>query len=49
MHNRDQKYPSLQITAIVRKPEGGFSWHREQDYLIDQLKMVKTQHPDIIY
>ena len=38
----------LQISAIVRKPEGGFSWHREQDYLISQLEMVKTIHPNVI-
>ncbi|MEI2472102.1 glycosyltransferase family 4 protein [Peribacillus frigoritolerans] len=38
----------LQISAIVRKPEGGFSWHREQEYLISQLELVKTNHPDVI-
>jgi glycosyltransferase involved in cell wall biosynthesis len=38
----------LQISAIVRKPEGGFSWHREQDYLIQQLRLVKRQFPNVI-
>ncbi|MDO7488388.1 glycosyltransferase family 4 protein [Peribacillus sp. NPDC096622] len=38
----------LQISAIVRKPEGGFSWHREQEYLISQLELVKTEHPNVI-
>lgn len=47
MHIRNMDSP-LQISAIVRKPEGGFSWHREQDYLIRQLEMVKTKHPDVI-
>ena len=47
MHIRD-KHSSLQISAIVRKPEGGFSWHREQDYLISQLKIVKAKYSNII-
>lgn len=47
MHIRNMN-SSLQISAIVRKPEGGFSWHREQDYLISQLEIVKTRHPNVI-
>jgi glycosyltransferase involved in cell wall biosynthesis len=47
MNIRDSNSP-LQISAIVRKPEGGFSWHREQEYLISQLEMVKSKYPDVI-
>ncbi len=47
LHKRNANSP-LQISAIVRKPEGGFSWHREQDYLISQMERVKTKHPDAI-
>lgn len=35
------------IAAILRKPEGGFSWHRDQDNLIQSLLQVKSQYPDI--
>ncbi|MBM7603170.1 glycosyltransferase involved in cell wall biosynthesis [Metabacillus crassostreae] len=44
---RNAKTP-IQISAIVRKPEGGLSWHREQDYLISQLKMVHSRYPNTI-
>lgn len=37
----------LNITAILRKAERGFSWHREQDYLIEQLDHVKNQCPNV--
>jgi glycosyltransferase involved in cell wall biosynthesis len=37
----------LQISAIVRKPEGGFSWHREQNYLLNHLEMVKKKYPHV--
>jgi glycosyltransferase involved in cell wall biosynthesis len=37
----------LKITAILRKPEGGFSWHREQDYLIRELMKVRKKFPQI--
>ena len=47
MHKRSENSP-LQISAIIRKPEGGFSWHRNQEYLISQLELVKTIHPDVI-
>ncbi|MFJ7470112.1 glycosyltransferase family 4 protein [Peribacillus frigoritolerans] len=39
--------PTLQISAIVRMPEGGWAWHRDQDYLLQQLTIVKTQYPNI--
>lgn len=47
MHIRNSNTP-LQISAIMRKTVGSFSWHREQDYLINQLKMVKAKHPNVI-
>ena len=47
MHTRSGNSP-LQISAIVRIPEGGFSWHRDQEFLISQLETVKTLHPDVI-
>lgn len=31
----------------MRKPEGGFSAHREQEYLLQQLNQVKAIHPDV--
>jgi len=37
----------LQISAIVRMPEGGYSWHREQQYLLNQLNFVKNQFPHV--
>lgn len=46
MHIRNPKGP-LQISAILRKPEGGFSWHREQGYLINQLEIVRTRYPQV--
>lgn len=47
LHIRNPNHP-LQISAIVRIPEGGYSWHREQEYLIEQLKLVKQQYPQAI-
>ncbi|NRD76721.1 glycosyltransferase family 4 protein [Bacillus sp. BRMEA1] len=41
-------HDSLQISAIIRIPEGGYSWHREQEYLIEQLELVKQLHPEVI-
>jgi glycosyltransferase involved in cell wall biosynthesis len=37
----------LVVSAIMRKPEGGFSGHREQDYLLQQLNQVKALHPEV--
>ncbi|MEE6131980.1 glycosyltransferase [Priestia flexa] len=41
------KRKPLTISAIVRIPEGGYSWQRDQDYLIEQLKVVKKQFPSV--
>lgn len=46
MHIREAS-SKLVVTAIVRKPEGGFSGHREQDYLLQQLDLIKGRHPEI--
>lgn len=37
----------MNITAILRKVENGFSWHREQDYLVSQLDTVKQNLPHV--
>lgn len=47
MHIREVPGRSLVVSAIMRKPEGGFSGHREQDYLLQQLNMVKDLHPEV--
>lgn len=35
------------VTAIIRKPEGGFSWHREQEYLLNQFMVVRKAIPEV--
>ena len=47
MHIRNRIH-LFKFQQSFEKPEGGFSWHRNQDYLISQLVMVKTIHPDVI-
>lgn len=37
----------LVVSAILRKPEGGFSGHREQEYLMQELYTVKELHPEV--
>ncbi|MEK4190416.1 glycosyltransferase family 4 protein [Paenibacillus sp. FSL L8-0494] len=37
----------LVVSAVMRKPEGGFSGHREQDYLLEQLNRVRRLHPEV--
>ncbi|WP_150269670.1 glycosyltransferase family 4 protein [Paenibacillus tepidiphilus] len=46
MHLREQVRSPV-VSAIMRKPEGGFSGHREQDYLMEQLGIVKALHPEV--
>ncbi|MGG1684898.1 glycosyltransferase family 4 protein [Pseudalkalibacillus sp. NRS-1564] len=41
------KVPNL--TAILRRPEGGHSWHREQNYLLEQLAIVQKSYPNAKY
>ncbi|MEW4154013.1 glycosyltransferase family 4 protein [Bacillus thuringiensis] len=45
IHNQKTSGP-LHISAIVRLSEGGL-WHRQQDYLIEQLRLVKQAHPEV--
>ncbi|WP_379130619.1 glycosyltransferase family 4 protein [Paenibacillus sp. sgz500958] len=44
---RELPWKRVLVSAIVRKPEGGFSGHREQEYLLRQLKWVKEVHPEV--
>jgi glycosyltransferase involved in cell wall biosynthesis len=45
-HRRDTQ-GKLVVSAIMRKMEGGFSGHREQDYLLQQLNLVKAHYPEV--
>jgi glycosyltransferase involved in cell wall biosynthesis len=47
MKLRGQPGRRLIVSTIVRKPEGGFSDHREQTYLIRQLNIVKECYPEV--
>ncbi|WP_379145049.1 glycosyltransferase family 4 protein [Paenibacillus sp. sgz500992] len=47
MRIRHKLQEPLNITAILRKVENGFSWHREQDYLVQQLDIVKQNLPGV--
>lgn len=47
MHIRHRLQEPLNITAILRKTENGFSWHREQNYLVEQLDIVKQNLPGL--
>ncbi|MFC7371829.1 glycosyltransferase family 4 protein [Fictibacillus iocasae] len=40
-------HDAIQVSAILRKPEGGYSWHRDQNYLIEQLHKVMMAVPSI--
>lgn len=45
-HVRDRQN-RLHISAILRRPEWGHVWHREQDYLLYHLQLIKAQYPDV--
>ncbi|WP_405111411.1 glycosyltransferase family 4 protein [Paenibacillus sp. FSL K6-1217] len=47
MNIRKDLQEPLNITAILRKVEHGFSWHREQNYLVNQLDIVKQSFPGV--
>ncbi len=47
MNIRHRLQEPLNITAILRKEENGFSWHREQSYLVQQLDNVKANLPHV--
>lgn len=44
---REETEQSVNVSAMIRRPEGGFAWHREQNYLIAQLIQVKTHYPSV--
>jgi glycosyltransferase involved in cell wall biosynthesis len=44
LHVRDRQ-KVIQISSVVRKPEGGFSPHREQNYLLEELRTIKRRYP----
>ncbi|MBW4081071.1 glycosyltransferase family 4 protein [Paenibacillus sp. S150] len=46
MHIRNPQRKFV-VSTIMRKPEGGFSDHREQEYLLQQLNLVKARHPEV--
>ncbi|WP_379153584.1 glycosyltransferase [Paenibacillus sp. sgz5001063] len=46
-HIRHMLQEPLNITAILRKEDNGFSSHREQDYLVKQLDIVKLIAPQV--
>ncbi|UQZ33219.1 glycosyl transferase family 1 [Paenibacillus sp. PK3_47] len=48
MNLREAQPGQLIVSAIMRKPEGGFSGHREQEYLLQQLNLVKQAHPEVL-
>lgn len=37
----------LQIGAVIRKPDGGDAWHRQQEELIRQMLFVKAHRPHV--
>ncbi|MCS7458823.1 glycosyltransferase family 4 protein [Paenibacillus doosanensis] len=43
---RDHGGP-LQIGAVIRKPDGGDAWHRQQEALISHMLFVKAQRPQV--
>lgn len=47
MNMRHKRGGKFIVSAIVRKIEGGFSGHREQDYLLEQLGAIKAQYPGV--
>ncbi|MCF6409151.1 glycosyltransferase family 4 protein [Pseudalkalibacillus salsuginis] len=39
----------LEVSGIVRIQEGGYSWHREQEYLIETFRALKEKYPRVIF
>ncbi|MCA0987859.1 glycosyltransferase [Guptibacillus algicola] len=37
----------VEVSCMLRIPEGGYSWHREQEYLISVLTKLKQTYPTI--
>lgn len=42
-----EQQSQLNVSAVVRLPEGGYSWQRNQDYLIQTLEILKQKMPHI--
>ncbi|MFD1677446.1 glycosyltransferase family 4 protein [Alicyclobacillus fodiniaquatilis] len=42
---RSSLSPAVRISATIRRPEGGFSSHREQPYLLNELRFIKQAYP----
>ncbi|SDI13025.1 glycosyltransferase family 4 protein [Alteribacillus bidgolensis] len=40
---------NLEVSAIVRIQEGGYSWHREQEYLIETFTALKKKYPRVTF
>jgi glycosyltransferase involved in cell wall biosynthesis len=47
--NLRNKNKALEISCMLRKPEGGMSWHREQEYLITAFSILKNKYPHVIF
>ncbi len=39
----------LEVSGIVRMQEGGYSWHREQEYLIETFTALKKKYPRVTF
>ncbi|WP_257349093.1 glycosyltransferase family 4 protein [Pseudalkalibacillus decolorationis] len=39
---------ALRVSGILRIPEGGYSWHRDQEYLTQTLNAIKHKYPDVV-
>ncbi|WP_349410298.1 glycosyltransferase family 4 protein [Pseudalkalibacillus sp. SCS-8] len=37
----------IRISGMLRIPEGGYSWHREQEYLIETFTAIKRKFPHV--
>lgn len=48
-NNRRTNPRRLQISGILRIPEGGYSWHREQEYLIQAFTTLKHTYPQCTF
>lgn len=47
-HIRGQTGTGPIVSTIIRRPEGGFSAHRGQEYLLEQLAFVKANLPGTV-
>ncbi|MFD2682726.1 glycosyltransferase family 4 protein [Bacillus seohaeanensis] len=40
---------NLEVSGILRIPDGGFSWHREQEYLMESFTALKHKYPNVTF